>query len=223
MKMGAHPALAKDIVRYVGQPVAVVVAATRYQARDAAERVMVEYEELPAVVDPAKAMDPGAPQLHPEAPKNLIYNWSIGDEKATDAALAKAAKIGQARRRQQPHHPERDRAACGAGHLRSRRGALHASRRLAEPARSSAGALRLRRHCARDQAARDRARRRRRLRLEDLHLSRGDGLLLGGEARRPRRSNGPPTAANCSSPTPMAATMSATPRWPSTRTTRSSG
>jgi carbon-monoxide dehydrogenase large subunit len=92
MKAGSHPALARDIVRYVGDAVAVVIAGTRYQARDAAERVVVEYEELPAVVDPAKAMDAGAPQIHPEAPKNLIYTWPIGDEKATNAAFAKAAK-----------------------------------------------------------------------------------------------------------------------------------
>ena len=92
MKAGSHPALAKDIVRYVGDAVAVVIAGTRYQARDAAERVVVDYEELPAVIDPAKAMDAGSPQIHPEAPKNLIYTWPIGDEKATNAAFAKAAK-----------------------------------------------------------------------------------------------------------------------------------
>src|SRR5579871_3367017 len=85
MKAGSHPALAKDIVRYVGDAVAVVIAGTRYQARDAAERVMVEYEELPAVIDPAKAMQPGAPQVHPEAPNNRVFTWPIGDEKAADA------------------------------------------------------------------------------------------------------------------------------------------
>ena len=93
MKAGAHPALARDVVRYVGDAVAMVIAATRNQARDAAERVMVDYEELPAVVDPAKAQAPGAPQIHPEAPNNTIFQWTIGDEAATKAAFANAAHV----------------------------------------------------------------------------------------------------------------------------------
>jgi carbon-monoxide dehydrogenase large subunit len=93
MKAGAHPALAKDVVRYVGDPVAVVIAESRVQARDAAERVMVDYSELPAVTDCAKAQDGAAPQIHPEAPGNLIFNWSIGDEAATKAAFDKAKKV----------------------------------------------------------------------------------------------------------------------------------
>jgi carbon-monoxide dehydrogenase large subunit len=93
MKAGAHPALAHDRVRYVGDAVAVVIAETKNIARDAAEKVAVEYEELPAVVEPAKAQDPAAPQLHPEAPNNTIFNWSLGDEAAADAALGRAAKI----------------------------------------------------------------------------------------------------------------------------------
>lgn len=93
MKAGAHPAIALDIVRHVGDQVAVVIAETRAEARDAAEAVVVDYEVLPAVVDLAKATNPGAPQIHPEAPGNLIYNWSIGDEAATNAALANAARV----------------------------------------------------------------------------------------------------------------------------------
>jgi len=92
MKAGAHPALAHDRVRHVGDAVAVVVAETKNQARDAAEKVVVEYEELPAVVDLAKAQDPASPQLHPEAPLNTIFDWSLGDKAATEAAFAKAAK-----------------------------------------------------------------------------------------------------------------------------------
>jgi carbon-monoxide dehydrogenase large subunit len=74
-------------VRYVGDAVAVVIAETRNQARDAAEKVSVEYEELPAVVDLAQAQDEDAPQLHPEAPRNTIFNWSLGDQGAAEAAL----------------------------------------------------------------------------------------------------------------------------------------
>ncbi|MDQ0317644.1 xanthine dehydrogenase family protein molybdopterin-binding subunit [Amorphus orientalis] len=93
MKAGAHPALAADTVRYVGDAVAIVIAETRDQARDAAEAVAVDYEELPAVIDPAKAMDSGAPQIHPEAESNLIYDWTIGDEEATNAQFSNAAHV----------------------------------------------------------------------------------------------------------------------------------
>ena len=93
MHAGAHPAIATSVVRYVGDIVAVVIAETKNQARDAAERVMVEYEELPAIIDPAKAQAAGAPQLHPEAPNNTIYQWSIGDDAATKAGFAKAAHV----------------------------------------------------------------------------------------------------------------------------------
>src|SRR5438093_12846063 len=90
MKMGAWPAMAPEIVRFVGQAVAVVVAETKNQAKDAAEAVVVNYEELPAVPDISAAIKPGAPQLHPEAPGNVIYDWTIGDEGPTDAASQSA-------------------------------------------------------------------------------------------------------------------------------------
>jgi carbon-monoxide dehydrogenase large subunit len=93
MKMGAYPAMASDIARYVGQAVAVVIAETKNQARDAAEAVAVDYEELPAVVDVREAVKPGAPQLHPEAGSNLVYEWSIGDKAATEAAIESAAHV----------------------------------------------------------------------------------------------------------------------------------
>ena len=93
MNMGAWRPLAEDTVRYVGDAVAIVIAETRAQARDAADAVEVDYEELPTVIDPAKAMDGGAPQIHPEAANNLIFDWEIGDESATDAALSSAARV----------------------------------------------------------------------------------------------------------------------------------
>jgi aerobic carbon-monoxide dehydrogenase large subunit len=93
MKMGAWPAMAPETVRFVGQAVAVVVAETKNQAKDAAEAVVVNYEELPAVPDIRAAIKPGAPQLHPEAPGNVIYDWVIGDEGATDAAFKSAANV----------------------------------------------------------------------------------------------------------------------------------
>src|SRR3954471_6729212 len=93
MKMGAWPAMAPDTVRFVGQAVAVVIAETRNQARDAAEAVIVEYEELPAAADIKAAIAQGAPQLHPEAAGNVIYDWTIGDEAATDAAFKSAVHV----------------------------------------------------------------------------------------------------------------------------------
>ncbi|MFO1049670.1 MAG: xanthine dehydrogenase family protein molybdopterin-binding subunit [Geminicoccaceae bacterium] len=88
-----HPVLCKDEVNYVGDRVAFVVAETRMQAKDAAELIEIEYQDLPSVADTAGALAKGAGQVHPEAPGNLAFDWHFGDEAATDAALAKAAKV----------------------------------------------------------------------------------------------------------------------------------
>ncbi|HEX9469862.1 MAG TPA: molybdopterin cofactor-binding domain-containing protein, partial [Bradyrhizobium sp.] len=93
MKMGAWPAMAPETVRFVGQAVAVVIAETKNQARDAADAVVVDYEELPAAADIRAAIKPGAPQLHPEAPGNVIYDWTLGDEAAVKDAFSKAANV----------------------------------------------------------------------------------------------------------------------------------
>jgi carbon-monoxide dehydrogenase large subunit len=93
MKEPPHPCLAQGKVRYVGDQVAIVVAETIDQARDAAELVEVDYEVLTAVVDGSKATAKGAPQLHEAAPNNTCYVWAIGDKAATDAAFAKAAHV----------------------------------------------------------------------------------------------------------------------------------
>ncbi|MEA2906841.1 MAG: aerobic carbon-monoxide dehydrogenase large subunit, partial [Alphaproteobacteria bacterium] len=93
MKMAPHPALALRKACYVGDPVAVVVGETLAQAKDAAEKVRVDYEVLPAVADPAKAQGQDAPQIHAVAPGNTIYQWHIGDPRATDAAFASATHV----------------------------------------------------------------------------------------------------------------------------------
>jgi carbon-monoxide dehydrogenase large subunit len=93
MKMGAWSPLAFDKVRYVGDAVAIVVADTKGQARDAAEAVEVTYKELKSATDASKAMDKGAPQIHPEAENNLIFDWDIGNADETAAAFKKAAHI----------------------------------------------------------------------------------------------------------------------------------
>src|SRR3984893_13942151 len=87
MNMGPHPALAQGKVRHVGDQVAVVIAETLNQAKDAAAEIDVDYAVLPAVADPAKARDPKAAQIHDNAPRNTIYEWSLGDAAATDAAF----------------------------------------------------------------------------------------------------------------------------------------
>ncbi|MEM5470524.1 xanthine dehydrogenase family protein molybdopterin-binding subunit [Hoeflea sp. AS60] len=93
MNMGAWRPLAQDTVRYVGDAVAIVVADTKAQARDAAEAVVVDYETLPVVTSAVEALKDGAPQLHPEAKNNLIFDWELGDAAATDAAIASAAHV----------------------------------------------------------------------------------------------------------------------------------
>jgi carbon-monoxide dehydrogenase large subunit len=92
-KAPPHPVLAIGKVRYVGDPVALVVAASLAAAKDAADKIVVDYAPLPASVDLAKTLNKGASQLHDEAPGNLIYDWGIGDEAATNAAFAKAAHV----------------------------------------------------------------------------------------------------------------------------------
>jgi carbon-monoxide dehydrogenase large subunit len=93
MKMSPHPAIASGKACHVGDAVAVVIGETLAQARDAGEKVAVDYEVLPAVVDPAKAQAPGAPQIHEVAPNNRIYQWSLGDAKAADAAIKGAKHV----------------------------------------------------------------------------------------------------------------------------------
>jgi len=84
-------ALALDAVRFVGEAVAAVVAESREAAKDAVEAVMVDYEELPAVVDPVRATAPGAPVLCPEAPDNIAAELRHGSVNDTEAAFAAAA------------------------------------------------------------------------------------------------------------------------------------
>jgi aerobic carbon-monoxide dehydrogenase large subunit len=93
MKAGSHRPLAEDKVRYVGDHVAIVIAETYNEAKDAAELIDVDYEVLSAVVVTDKARDPAAPLVHDEIAKNTCYEWSLGDKAATDAAFAKAAHV----------------------------------------------------------------------------------------------------------------------------------
>jgi carbon-monoxide dehydrogenase large subunit len=93
MKTPPRHSLARDKVRYVGEAVACVVAETALQARDAAEAVGLDIAELPAVTTPAQALAAGAPQIHDEAPGNLVLDFHYGDVEAVQKAFAAAAHV----------------------------------------------------------------------------------------------------------------------------------
>lgn len=88
LKVPPRPVIASDRVRYVGEAVAVVVADSRYGARDAAEAIEVSYDPLPVIVNQEKAAKPGAPQLHAEVPNNVSFTWKVvgGDAAAAFAS-----------------------------------------------------------------------------------------------------------------------------------------
>ena len=92
MKAGPHPALAQGKVRYVGDHVAVVIAETAAAASDAAEAIVVDYEELPAVVGAAEAQGAGV-AIHEAAPDNTVFRWHLGDKGAVDQAFARARHV----------------------------------------------------------------------------------------------------------------------------------
>ena len=93
MKTPPRHSLAKDRVRYVGEVVACVVAETAVQAKDAAEIVEPEIDELPAVTTPAQALAADAPQIHDEAPGNLVLDFHYGNAEAVKKAFAEAAHV----------------------------------------------------------------------------------------------------------------------------------
>src|SRR6266446_183774 len=88
-----QPLLAEGKVRYVGEPVALIVAETQARALDAAEQVVVDYAPLPPVTTPAAARAPGAPEVSPEVPGNVCFDCRIGDADAVHAAFASAVHV----------------------------------------------------------------------------------------------------------------------------------
>ncbi len=92
-----HPGLARGRVRYVGDPVAFVVAESLAEAKDAAELIAVDYEELPSVTDVAAVVKPGAPPVWDECPDNISHVWETGNKAAADAAFAVAAHVVKGR------------------------------------------------------------------------------------------------------------------------------
>ncbi|MEQ9146502.1 MAG: xanthine dehydrogenase family protein molybdopterin-binding subunit [Parvibaculaceae bacterium] len=92
-----RPILARDKVRYAGEPVAVVVATSAALARDAGELVMADYDDLPVIVDTEKAASPDAPVLWEENGSNVVYDWEMGDEAALADAKSAAAHVTRVR------------------------------------------------------------------------------------------------------------------------------
>lgn len=93
IKVPHRDILARRRVRYVGEEIALVVADSAAAAQDAAEKIELEMDELPAVVDAATALAAGAPQLHDDVPGNLAATYEYGDERATAEAFARAAHV----------------------------------------------------------------------------------------------------------------------------------
>ncbi len=88
-----RPMLAQGRVRHVGDPVALVVAETLEQAKDASELIEVDYAARPHVVGTYEAAQPGAPLVHDGIKDNIVFDWEMGDRVATEAAFAKAHKV----------------------------------------------------------------------------------------------------------------------------------
>jgi carbon-monoxide dehydrogenase large subunit len=95
LKLPAHPLLAHEKVRYVGDGVAMVVATSREAARDAVELIEVDYQPLPAVVNPEDATKPNAPQLHADVPGNVAFKWVVSGGDADAAFNSAEVKISQ--------------------------------------------------------------------------------------------------------------------------------
>src|SRR3954454_21508857 len=87
----SQPVIARDTVRYVGEIVVLIVAETKDSARDAAERIEIDYAPLPAVVATSDSAQPGAAAVWPQCPDNVCFSFKKGDRAAVDTAFARAA------------------------------------------------------------------------------------------------------------------------------------
>jgi carbon-monoxide dehydrogenase large subunit len=135
--------LSADRVRYVGEPVALVVAETAAQAQDAAEALQIDYRDLPAVIDARAALAANAPQLHASVPGNLVLDFEGGDEAATRAAFARAAKVVSlsAYHTRVVGNPMEPRAATGTYDPADGSYLLHATTQGAGPMRNQVAAM----------------------------------------------------------------------------------
>src|SRR5210317_1979763 len=93
MREPAHPPIAKDKVRYVGEIIAVIIAETLEDAKNAAELIDVNYDDIPVIIDMQEALDNSKGLVHDEIESNVCYDWEIGDSEAVDKAISEAAHI----------------------------------------------------------------------------------------------------------------------------------
>ncbi|MSQ88467.1 MAG: xanthine dehydrogenase family protein molybdopterin-binding subunit [Betaproteobacteria bacterium] len=135
--------LTQTRVRFVGEPIALVVAETAAQAQDAAEAIAVDYHDLPAVVTARKALANGAPQLHETVPGNLVLDYTGGDEVATNAAFARAARVVKltAYHTRVVANPMEPRAAMGSWDPATETYYLHATTQGVGPMRGQLSAI----------------------------------------------------------------------------------
>ncbi len=179
-----QPLLARDKVRYVGEPVALIVAESRGQALDAAEAVAVDYRPLPAVTTAAAARAAAAPQIAAEVPGNLCFDWHTGDGAAVEAAFAAAAHVVELRldNHRIVTNPIEPRGVIGLWDRAAARYTAHVSSQSIHVTRDhTARALGVPPCCG----AVRRTRCRRRFRRQEFRLSRACAGFVGGPAGRP--------------------------------------
>ena len=182
-----RPSLARDCVRHVGDPVALVVAESEAEARDAAELVEVDYAARDAVTDVARAAAPGAPQIWPEAPGNLAVDWHPYGAKPEDRAeldriFAGAAHVATGAARQSAHRHGADGAARRRSPSTSPKPTATCCRSPRKAPSRCASTLRARWVCRSTSCAWCQRRCRRRVRHAHLRLSRIPGDAARGEA-----------------------------------------
>ena len=135
--------LTRGRVRYVGEPVALVVAESAALAQDAAERIVIEWGDLPGVITADASLAPDAPQLHESVPGNLVLDFVGGDEAGTEAAFQRAAKVVKltSYHTRVVGNPMEPRAATGRYDASADVYELHATTQGAGPMRLQVGAM----------------------------------------------------------------------------------
>ena len=180
-----RPLLCSKAVKHVGDPVAVVVAETLAQAKDASEAIEIDYAAKPAIADTAKAAEAGTPKVWSEMESNVWKELQFGDAAAVDRRAQVRRACDQARHLQQPPLHQLDGDALRRGHAAPDAGQVRAVYVEPDPAQGARGADARRVPHPGDEASGHRARRGRRLRAQGRDLRRGSAHHVGGDGDRP--------------------------------------